>query len=261
MARNYSEPATFKEKAKSVSKEKCGQSEIGVASMTSTARCRMEAKLAQLRLNRVRREEELTLRVLAAEQEKKKLESHRRMLEAEAEAAEAAIIADAASSFGDRMSQVSDVAPSMDRREKVDAFLNSITVNNDEQDFDQSHGAPATAAQDRPFPPLEGAAGAAISSSSSRADGPDFSKFSLGPVPQQLFHGPAVDPNGAARTRSLNLSERERYNPRLINEARSPGGKRDTGSQSAGESFTLCEVAKMLVRCRGSESISQLNNF
>ena len=98
VARNYSAPATFKEKAKFVNREKCGQSEIGVASMTFTARCRMEAKLAQIRLDRVRKEEELTLRVLAAEQEKRRLESHRRMLAAEAEAAEAAIIADAASS-------------------------------------------------------------------------------------------------------------------------------------------------------------------
>ena len=85
------------------------------------------------------------------------------MLEAEAEAVEAAIIADAASSCGDRMSQVNDVAPSMESREKVDAFLNSITENNDEPDFDQNHGAPATAAQervsDRSFPPLGGAAG------------------------------------------------------------------------------------------------------
>ena len=83
----------------------------------------------------------------------------------------------------------------------------------------------------------------------------------MGPVAQQLFHGPAVDPNGAARTRPLNPLEKERYNPRLIIETRSPGRKRDTGSQSAGESFTLCDVAKMLVRCRGSESISQLNKF
>ena len=67
MARNYSEPATFNEKTKSVSKEKC------IASMTSTARCRIEAKLAQLRLDRVRKEEELTLEILAAEQEKRRL--------------------------------------------------------------------------------------------------------------------------------------------------------------------------------------------
>ena len=67
------------------------------------------------------------------------------MLEAEAEAAEAAIIANAASSCGDRMSRVSDVAPSMESREKVDVFLYSITGNNDEPDFDQNHGASATA--------------------------------------------------------------------------------------------------------------------
>ena len=82
------------------------------------------------------------------------------MLEAEAEAA---ITADAASSCGDLMSQVNDVSLSIKSREKVDAFLNSITENNDEPDFDQNHGAPATAAQervsDRPFPPLGGAAG------------------------------------------------------------------------------------------------------
>ena len=267
MARSYLQPATFNEKAKSVSKEKCGQSEIGVASMTSTARCRMEAKLAQLCLNRVRKEEELTLGVLAAEQEKRRLESQRRMLEAEAEAAEASIIADAASSCGDRMSQVNDVAPSMESREKVDVFLHSITRNNDEPDFDQNHGASATAAQewvlDRFFPPLGGAAGWTISSSSSRADGPDFLRFFLGPVPQQLFHDRCfmARPNGAVRTRPMNPPERERYNPRLITEARSPARKRDTGSQSAGESFTLCDVAKMLVQCRGSESISQLNKF
>ena len=94
-----------------------------------------------------------------------------------------------------------------------------------------------------------------------RANGLDFSRFSLGSVSQQLFHGPAVDPNNAAKTRSLNPSDRERYNPRLTTEARSSGRKRDTGSQSAGKSFTLCDVAKMLVRCRGSESISKLSKF
>ena len=132
MARNYSEPATFTEKAKSVSKEKYGQSGIGLASMNSTARCHMEAKSAQLCLGQVCKDEELTLGVLVAEQEKRRLEFQRRMLEAEAEAAEAAIIADAASSCKDRMSQLNDVAPSMESREKVDAFLNGITGNNDE---------------------------------------------------------------------------------------------------------------------------------
>ena len=69
----------------------------------------------------------------------------------------------------------------------------------------------------------------------------------MSPVPQQLFHEPAVDPNGAAKMRSLNPPDRERYNLRLTTEACSPARKRDTGSQSAGESFTLCDVAKMLV--------------
>ena len=76
------------------------------------------------------------------------------------------------------MSQLNDVAPSIQSCEKVDIFLNGITGNNDEPDFDQNHGAPATAAHgpvlDKPFLPLRGTAGSAISLSSLRADGPDF---------------------------------------------------------------------------------------
>ena len=98
MAKDYSEPATSNEKTKHVSKGKCGQSGNGSASMHCTARYRMETKLAQLRLDRVRKEEELKLKSLAAEQEQKRLESQRQILEAEAKAAEAATIADAASS-------------------------------------------------------------------------------------------------------------------------------------------------------------------
>ena len=68
MARDYSEPATSNAKTKQVSKEKCGQSGIGLVSMTSTARYCMEAKLAQLRLDRIRKEEELKLDGLTVEQ-------------------------------------------------------------------------------------------------------------------------------------------------------------------------------------------------
>ena len=136
----------------------------------------------------------------------------------------------------------------MGSREKVDAFLNSIIGNNDEPN--QNDGAPATAAHepvsDKPFPPQRGAAETAIFSTSSRADGPDFLRFFLVSLPQQLFYGPAVDPNGAAKTRSSNTPYRERYYLRLTTEARSPGRKRDAGFQYTGESFTLFDVAKML---------------
>ena len=56
----------------------------------------------------------------------------------------------------------------MRSRENVDAFLNSITGNNDEPDFDRNDGSPAIAAHgpisDKHFLPLGGAAGLAISS-------------------------------------------------------------------------------------------------
>ena len=71
MARDYYEPATFNEKAKYVSKEKCRKSGIGSASMTSTARYRMEAKLAQLCLDCVCKEEELKLELSCRARTKK----------------------------------------------------------------------------------------------------------------------------------------------------------------------------------------------
>ena len=56
----------------------------------------------------------------------------------------------------------------MGSREKVDAFLNSITGNNDEPDFDRNDGSPATAAygpiSNKHFVPPGGAAGSEISS-------------------------------------------------------------------------------------------------
>ena len=73
MARGYSEPTTSNAKMKQVSKEKCGQCGIGLVSMTSTARYCMEAKLAQLHLDRIRKKEEPKLEGLTEEQ--KMLES------------------------------------------------------------------------------------------------------------------------------------------------------------------------------------------
>ena len=121
---------------------------------------------------------------LAADQEQKK--TYCQILKAEAEVAEVAIITDSGSARKDHMSLLNDIAPSIGSREKIDAFLNNITGNNDEPDFDQNDGAPATAAlrpvSDKPFAPLGGAAESAIFLTSSRAIGPDLLKFSLSPV-------------------------------------------------------------------------------
>ena len=73
MAKDYFEPATSNAKTKHISKEKCVQSGIGLVAMTSTARYCMETKLTQLRLDCIRKEEELKLEGLAVEQ--KTLES------------------------------------------------------------------------------------------------------------------------------------------------------------------------------------------
>ena len=95
----------------------------------------MEPNLAKLCLDHIRKEIELKLNCLTAEQEQKMLEFRlpgeqaKKMLETEAEAAEAAIIADNASSCQNRRSQLNDVAPSMGSPEKFDVFLNSITGN------------------------------------------------------------------------------------------------------------------------------------
>ena len=91
--------------------------------------------MAEARLEQVRRDEELKLRTLAlvAEQERRKLESQRIVLIAEAKATEANIIADAVSELAEeQMSQTADMAPLLSTNEKVSAFLSVLTPDHED---------------------------------------------------------------------------------------------------------------------------------
>ena len=95
----------------------CSRSTKNVAfSGTSSAvRRRLDARLAETRLEQVRRDKKLKLRttlVLVAKQEMRKLESQKILLIAEAKATEANIIADTASELAEeQMSQTAEMAP------------------------------------------------------------------------------------------------------------------------------------------------------
>ena len=115
----------------------CSRSTKSVAfsGSSSAVRRRLEARLAEARLEQVRRDEELKLRTLAlvAEQERRKLESQRIVLIAEAKATEASIIADAASELAEeQMSQTADMAPLLSTNEKVSAFLSVLTPDHED---------------------------------------------------------------------------------------------------------------------------------
>ena len=115
----------------------CSRSTKSVAfSGTSSAvRRRLEARLAEARLEQVRRDEELKLRTLAlvSEQERRKLESQRIVFIAEAKATEANIIADAASELAEeQMSQTADMAPLLSTNGKVSSFLSVLTLDHED---------------------------------------------------------------------------------------------------------------------------------
>ena len=91
------------------------------SSLSSSARLRMEARLAEANLERIRKEEELNLQSLAliAEQELKKIESKRTLLRAEAEVDAAHIRADAASTCEEDRSSFTTPAPLLSANTKV----------------------------------------------------------------------------------------------------------------------------------------------
>ena len=101
-----------------------------VISLSSSARLRMEAKLAEARLQHIRKEEDLKLETLAliAEQRLKKLESRRIVLQAEAEVEAANIRAEAASVCDDRYSLPEAVDPPLTVSRKVGAYLSDLEL-------------------------------------------------------------------------------------------------------------------------------------
>ena len=85
---------------------------VNAQSLRSSTRRRVDARLAEVRLQYIRREEELKLKAL-------KLESEQIVLQAEKEVAEANILADATSSCD---GELDDVAPPLEAGDKVGAF-------------------------------------------------------------------------------------------------------------------------------------------
>ena len=99
---------------------------VNAQSLRSSIRRRVDARLAEVRLQHIRREEELKLKALAAAQELRKLESEQIVLQAEKEVAEANILADATSSCD---GELDDVAPPLEAGDKVGAFLLNLSLS------------------------------------------------------------------------------------------------------------------------------------
>ena len=99
---------------------------VNAQSLTSSTRRRVDARLAEVRFQHIRREEELKLKALAAAQELRKLESEQIVLQAEKEVAEANILADATSSCDE---ELDDVAPPLEAGDKVGAFLLNLPLS------------------------------------------------------------------------------------------------------------------------------------
>ena len=101
------------------------------SSWSSSARLWMEARLAEAKLERIRKEEELNLQSLAliAEQELKKIKSKRTLLRAEAEVNAAHIRTDAASTCEEECSSsTAPLAPPLSANKKVDDYLDTLAV-------------------------------------------------------------------------------------------------------------------------------------
>ena len=97
---------------------------VNAQSPTSSTRPRVDARLAEVRLRHIRREEELKLKALAAAQELRKLESEQIVLQAEKP--EANIFANAALTCDE---ELDDVAPSLEAGDKVGAFLLNLSLS------------------------------------------------------------------------------------------------------------------------------------
>ena len=89
----------------------------------------------------------------------------------------------------------------------------------------------------------------------------DPARFSLGPVPSGMFHGPSVAPenlspmNGHEVTSKVDVVEPPIDGP--ANTREKSHGRYSTDLGLPGESIhSLSDIAKMLVRCRGSEAVT-----
>ena len=267
---------------------------VNAQSLRSSTRRRVDARLAEVRLQYIRREEELKLKAL-------KLKSEQIVLQAEKEVAEANILANATSSCD---GELDDVAPPLEAGDKVGAFLLNLSLSDQVDGPNNSNGQKLVPHEERltmgspdgtkvkskcTFSPEVGhhAEPAVRTSSTSRhppgfppptcipgtivspsfgVDAMDPARFSLGPVPSGMFHGPAVAPenlnpvNGHGVTSKVDVVEPPIHGPAITRERSQ--GRYGTDLGLPGESVhSLSDVAKILVRCRGSEAVSEHSKF
>ena len=90
----------------------------------------------------------------------------------------------------------------------------------------------------------------------------DPARFSLGPVPNAMFHGPAVAPenlnliNGCGVTSKVDAVEPPIHGPATTRKRSQERYFTDLGLP--GESVhSLSDIAKILVCCKGSEAVSE----
>lgn len=233
------------------------QSALHATSMSSS-KPQLALKLAQARLNRIRREEELRLRL-------EKLESERLLARAEADVVEASIIAD--DDFSDSGSVLHfEESVSIVREAKIDAFLKTIENHVPAEDvvekqfLQPKHTAPSSALKPPPgfSLPVHPSMMTAVSSPSFKADAnpPPPSRLTLGPVPSQLFNGPAT----SREPQSANAQSATAY-PEEFSEPAATSKRGNSAYQPGGESLFVNDVAKLLARCQGSGPISELDKF
>ena len=254
-----------------------------------------------MRLQHIRREEELKLKALAAAQELRKLVSEQIVLQAEKEVAEAYIIVDVASSCD---KELDDVAPSLEAGDKVGAFLLNLSLS-DQVDWSNNSnrqqlvphkerltmGSPdGTKVKSKCtfWPEVGNHAEPAVCTSSTSRHPPDLppptcipgtivspsfgvdpmnpARFSMGPVPSGMLHRPAVAPenlnsmNGHGVTSKVDVVEPPIHGPMTTRERLQGRYSTDLGLPGESVHF-LSDIAKMLVRCRGSEAVSEHSKF
>ena len=244
-ARSFSAPAAYqarKLESAIVSQKHVSEAAASSKSLSSRAKRRLEVKLAEARLERVRRDEELRLKHL-------QLQSERAVLQAEAGVEEANIIADASSGCSD-LSVPENIAPPLSAHDKVVEFLCSAR-NSERQELKLSNGETDHSRESAPLVQMQ-------NKPSSEVYQCRLSEFSLGPMPNKLHfppakkasvvtHGPAVRDDGPSKPTQSNPSYTE---------------DRGRGTGSQGElGCGLNDLARMLVRCRGSESTLDSDKF
>ena len=262
-ARSFSGPVgLIKVNPKKANPNMLGRDALSVVNaqfLTSSTRRCVDARFVEVLLQHIRREEELKLEALAAAQELRKLESEYIVLEAEKQAAEANMIADATSTCDE---ELYDVAPSLEAGDKIGAFLLSLSLS-DQIDGPNNpngqqlqpykkrltmgspdgtkvkskctfllevgnHAEPAvrtssTSRHPPGFPPPN-CIPSTIVSPSFGVDAMNPARFSLGPVPSWMFHGPAVTPenlnpmNGHGVTSKVDVVEPPIHGPATTRE-------------------------------------------